>query len=228
MTLKVIGAGLGRTGTLSLKLALEKLGLGPCYHMAELFVDMSRVPLWIAAADGNADWDAIFSGFTSTTDYPACSFWRELIEYYPDAKVLLTVRDADKWFDSTQSTIFSPEMQARIANSPMREVITKTVWKDFGDRIHDRSFMTASFARHNDEVRRGVPQDRLLEFDVRHGWEPLCAFLGVPVPDTPFPRTNSREEVAALRAEMPPDQVPSPEQMRAMMRERLRKAREAL
>ena len=226
MTLKVIGAGLGRTGTLSLKLALEKLGLGPCYHMAELFVDMSRVPLWIAAADGNPDWDAIFSGFVSTTDYPACSFWRGLIEHYPDAKVLLTVRDADKWFDSTQATIFSPEMKARIASSPMLEVVTKTVWKDFGDRIHDRDFMTASFARHNDEVRRGVPKDRLLEFDVRQGWEPLCEFLGVPVPDTPFPRTNSREEVAALRAQAPPDQ--SPEQMQAMMRERLRRAREAL
>ena len=105
MTLKVIGAGLGRTGTMSLKLALERLGLGPCYHMAELIMNPERTPLWIAAADGKPDWEAVFAGYSSTTDYPACLYWRELAAAYPNAKVILTKRDREKWFESTQATI---------------------------------------------------------------------------------------------------------------------------
>jgi len=219
VALKVIGAGLGRTGTLSLKLALEQLRLGPCYHMAEVMLDPSRIPLWIAAADGQPDWDAIFDGFASTTDYPACSFWRELIVQYPDARVLLTVRDADKWFESTQASVFSPQVRERIRNSPMLELVQKIIWNDFGDGIDDREFMTAKFRQHTEEVRRGVPSDRLLEFDVRQGWQPLCEFLGVPVPDKPFPHANSREEMAALLAEAPP--ASDQEGMQARMREHL-------
>jgi hypothetical protein len=200
MPLKIIGAGLGRTGTMSLKLALEKLGLGPCFHMAELFADPSRVPGWLAAADGHPDWEAVFNGFPATTDYPACSFWRELAAACPQAKVILTVRDPDKWFESTQETIFSEPMSERIRNSPMKSFFEKTVWKAFGDKIHDRAFMTAEFKRHNAEVQNALPKQRVLVYEVKQGWEPLCKFLGVPVPSTPFPHVNSREEMKAMMA----------------------------
>ncbi|HEX7236426.1 MAG TPA: sulfotransferase, partial [Gammaproteobacteria bacterium] len=110
MALKVIGAGLGRTATFSLKFALEHVGLGPCYHMSEVFAGARRnVPLWLDVVRGKPDWDAVFEGFASTTDYPACTYWRELAAFYPNAKVILTVRDADSWFDSVTETIFSPQ-----------------------------------------------------------------------------------------------------------------------
>ena len=197
MTLQVIGVGLGRTGTMSLKLALERLGLGPCYHMAELMMNPERTPLWMAAADGKPDWEAVFAGYSSTTDYPACIYWRELAAAYPKAKLILTKRDKDKWFESTQATIFSEAMTARIVGSPVEPFFHKTVWRDFGKRIHDRAFMTAYFEEHNATVEAEVAKKRLLVYDVAQGWEPLCKFLGVPVPDSPFPKVNSREEMQA-------------------------------
>ena len=227
MTLKVIGVGLGRTGTLSLKLALEKLGLGPCYHMIEVFLDPSRPAQWIAAADGKPDWQAIFKGYSATTDYPACSFWRELVDYYKDAKVLLTVRDADQWFESTQATVFSPAMRARVVGTPMEPFMRKIIWRDFGERIDDRAFMTARFKQHTAEVERAIPKKRLLVYEVGQGWEPLCRFLKCPVPDTPFPHANSREEMQAMLAQAPPPgAVADPQQVQAFIRERLRKLHE--
>ena len=200
MALRIIGAGLGRTGTMSMKLALEQLGLGRCYHMAELIADLSRLPQWLRAADGAPDWEAVFAGFTASVDYPGCTYWRELAAFYPDAKVLLTVRDADDWFDSTQATIFSPPMRARIAGSPMDAFFQKAVFCDFGDRIDDRAFMTEAFERHNAAVRNSVPPERLLVYEVGEGWPRLCEFLGVPVPGAPFPRLNSREEMRRMMA----------------------------
>jgi hypothetical protein len=200
MTLQVIGAGLGRTGTMSLKLALEQLGLGPCFHMAELMMNPQRTPLWIAAADGKPDWDAVFAGYSSTTDYPACLYWRELAKRYPEAKLILTKRDKDKWFESTQATIFSAAMTARIRGTPVEPFFVKTIWRDLGERIHERAFMTAYFEKHNAAVEAGIAKKRLLVYDVAEGWGPLCAFLGVPVPDAPFPKVNSREEMQARMA----------------------------
>ncbi len=197
MPLKLIGAGLGRTGTLSLKLALEHLGFGPCYHMTEIFMHPEHAPGWVQAADGRADWESIFAGYASTVDYPGCTFWRELVQRYPTAKVLLSVRDPDQWFDSTQATIFTDESTETLQASPLREFFERTVWQDFHDRVHDRSFMVDLFRRHNAEVERAISQERLLAYNVDQGWEPLCAFLGVPVPYQPFPRANSREEFAA-------------------------------
>jgi hypothetical protein len=197
MGMQVIGAGLGRTGTLSLKIALEQLGFGPCYHMAELMMNPERAPLWIAAADGKPDWDAIFKGYASTTDYPACLYWRELAQKYPDAKLILTKRDKEKWFESTQATIFSEGMSERIRGMPMEPFFEKTVWRDFGARIHDREFMTSYFEKHNAAVEAGVAKKRLLVYDVAQGWEPLCRFLGVAVPAAPFPKVNSREDMQA-------------------------------
>ena len=121
MALTVIGAGLGRTATFSLKFALEHVGFGPCYHMAEVFAGARRnVPLWLEAVQGKPNWEAIFDGYTSTTDYPACTYWRELADFYPDAKVILSVRDPDTWFDSVSETIFSKQMQGLLAGTPLR------------------------------------------------------------------------------------------------------------
>jgi len=209
MTLAVIGAGLGRTATFSLKFALEHLGLGPCYHMSEVFAGARRtVPLWLDAIDGQPDWDAIFDGFASTTDYPACTFWRDLAAYYPDAKVILTVRDADSWFDSVSETIFSEGMQGSLVGSPTGDMMQGVIFDAFGDRVRDREFMTEWFARRNQAVIDALPPERLLVFSPKDGWEPLCAFLGVAVPDGPFPRVNSRDEINAnsdKQGGLPPD-----------------------
>ena len=209
MGLKIIGAGLGRTGTMSLKLALEQLGFGPCYHMAEVFAGGRRnVPLWLDVVRGNPDWDAVFAGYQSTTDYPACTYWRELTALYPDAKVILTVRDAESWFDSVSETIFSPQMQGSLAGSPVGAMMQGVIFEAFGDRVTDRAFMTDWFTRRNQTVIDSMPADRLLVFSPKEGWGPLCAFLGVSVPNAPFPRVNSRDEikqVTANRGGLPPD-----------------------
>ena len=200
MPLKVIGAGLGRTATFSMKFALEHLGLGPCYHMSEVFAGARKnVPLWVDVVNGNPDWDAIFDGYLSTTDYPACSYWRELAECYPDAKVVLTVRDPDSWFDSVSETIFSEQMQGSLAGTPAEAMMQGAIFDAFGGRVKDRAFMTDWFERRNEAVIDGLPPERLLVYSPKQGWEPLCAFLGVPVPDGPFPRVNSRDEISQVR-----------------------------
>jgi hypothetical protein len=199
MTLKVIGAGYPRTGTSSLKLALEQLGLGPCHHMREIIMDPRSAAPWVEAADGRPDWERIFDGYQSCTDAPGCTFWRELADHYPEAKVLLSVRDPDEWFDSTQATVFSDQMLGSPSKSPLGEFFEKCVTTEFAEHIHDRDFMLAQFERRKQEVMAAFPTERLLVFDVREGWEPLCAWLGVPVPDTAFPHSNSREEMMQIR-----------------------------
>jgi len=209
MPLKVIGAGLGRTATFSVKFALEHLGLGPCYHMSEVFAGARKnIPLWLDVVNGKPDWDTIFDGYQSTTDYPACSYWRELADYYPDAKVVLTVRDAASWFDSVSETIFSEQMQGSLAGSPVEVMMKGVVFDAFGDRVKDRLFMTDWFERRNQKVIDALPPERLLVYSPKEGWEPLCSFLGVPVPNQPFPRINSREELSQTSREhggLPPD-----------------------
>lgn len=200
MPLKLIGAGFGRTATLSLKVALEQIGFGPCYHMAEVMMNPSCAAHWIRAADGDPDWETVFSGYAATVDFPGCTFWRELSRFYPQAKVLLSVRDPGKWFESTQATIFSENAIRMLSGTPMREFLEKAAWNVFGGHIHDRDFMVAAFKQHTADVEREIPKDRLLVYEASQGWEPLCEFLDVPVPDTPFPRVNSREEMAALMA----------------------------
>jgi len=193
MALKVIGSGLGRTGTMSTKLALEQLGFAPCHHMVEVFMNPDTVPLWIDAGSGRPNWDAIFGGYAAMVDHPGCAYWRQLMEHYPDAKVLHTVRDPDKWFDSTQATIFNPDREPPPADTPMGTFMGQLfAW--YGGDMHDRGFMTDFFRRHTEAVLAGVPKERLLVFEVKDGWAPLCDFLGVPVPDTPYPRENSTED----------------------------------
>jgi hypothetical protein len=209
MALKVIGAGLGRTATFSMKFALEHLGLGPCYHMSEVFCGTRRtVPLWLDVVDGKPDWDAVFDGFQSTTDYPACTYWREIATHFPEAKVVLTVRDADSWFDSVSETIFSEGMQGSLKGSPTGDMMQGVIFDQFGGDLRDRGYMTDWFDRRNQAVIDALPPERLLVYSPKQGWEPLCAFLGVPVPDGPFPKVNSRDELSAHTDEqhgLPPD-----------------------
>jgi hypothetical protein len=196
--MKVIGAGLGRTGTLSLKFALEHVGFGPCYHMAEFFAHLpEHLPLWLGAADGRPDWDAIFEGYVSTVDYPGCTYWRDLVAKWPEAKVILTVRDPDSWFESASSTVLSHRSRAMLGAPGVKRFFEATVHRDFGDRSDDREFMTDYFRRWNEAVIAEVPPEKLLVFQAKDGWEPLCEFLDVPVPREPYPRVNSREDMAA-------------------------------
>jgi hypothetical protein len=209
MPLSVIGAGLGRTATFSMKFALEHLGLGPCYHMSEVFAGARKnISLWLNVVNGNADWDTIFDGYQSTTDYPACTYWRELAEHYPDAKVVLTVRDPNNWFNSVSQTIFSEQMQGPLAGSTAEAMMQGVALDAFGDRVNDRAFMTDWFERRNQNVIDALPPERLLVYSPKEGWAPLCSFLGVPVPEGPFPRVNSRDELEQASNEqggLPPD-----------------------
>jgi hypothetical protein len=201
MTLKVIGAGLGRTGTMSLKLALERLGLGRCYHMVEVFQIPEAVGQWTDVGEGRgADWETIFAGYSATVDWPAATYWRELADRYPDAKVILTHRDPKAWFRSTQQTIFAQGMEAA-DQGPFSRMAGAVVGSMFDGRLHDEDHVIAVFNAHNEAVKRAIPPERLLVYEVSEGWAPLCAFLGVAVPDEPMPKTNSTEEFQArLRA----------------------------
>ncbi|WP_342805988.1 sulfotransferase family protein [Alteromonas sp. M12] len=194
MTIKIIGAGMGRTGTASLKVALETLGLGQCYHMTEVLKNPKTATDWINAAEGNADWDKIFNGYTATVDNPGCNYWKELADYYPQGKVILTVRDADKWFESTSETIHSSAFAGFIKNSPFGEMVQKTVWDIMENRMDDRKYMIDFFNNRTAEIIDYIAPERLLVYKVSEGWEPLCNFLDIPVPDTKFPRINSRDE----------------------------------
>ncbi len=200
MALEIIGAGFGRTGTNSLKLALEHLGFGPCHHMFEIRDNPELLPDWAAVARGAApDWDRMFEGYRSQVDWPGAKYWRELAAYYPDAKVILTVRDPDAWFDSVQATI-APLIAGRGTHpvphlNAICDMAYDTLVKPtFDDRLTDRAHATQVFRDHIAEVQATIPADRLLTFDLGDGWAPLCAFLGVDVPDIGFPKTNSSKE----------------------------------
>ncbi len=201
MALKVIGAGFGRTGTHSLKIALEMLGFAPCYHMVEVFTHEGHSQAWEAAARGETiDWDALIGPYKSAVDWPASYFWRELAAMYPDAKIVLTERDADAWYKSISQTIFEfmgqevDETQlpplVRAQRKMGRYIVSGKV---FGGRT-DKEHVIDVYRRNGEAVRREVPPERLLTFDAPQGWAPLCKFLGVPVPDAPFPLTNTTEE----------------------------------
>ncbi|MHB1084923.1 MAG: sulfotransferase family protein [Thiobacillus sp.] len=202
MALKIIGAGMGRTGTASLKVALEALNMGPCYHMTEVLKNPGYTKAWINVAEGNIDWDTIFSGYSATVDNPGCNYWKELASHYPEAKVILTTRDANKWFDSTNETIHSAEFARFMKNSPFGEMIQKTMWDRMDNRMQDKAHMVEFFNRHSAEVIGSIPAERLLVYQVSDGWEPLCEFLDVPVPDMEFPRINSRNETKELLASL--------------------------
>ena len=207
VSLKIIGSGLGRTGTATLKAALEQLGF-PCHHMIEVFMHQESIPLWVDAFNGKANWSAIYKGYMATVDYPGAIFWRELVKEYPDALVLHSVRDPDEWFESTQATIFAPGSPADTAPPPFKDMF-QGLFRAIKINIHDRASMLEYFHRHSAEVQSEIPAQKLLVYDVREGWAPLCRFLDLPVPATPFPKLNTRQEfqarVAARGSTIPTD-----------------------
>ena len=210
--LEVIGAGFGRTGTLSLKRALEDLGLGPTYHMQEVWKHPSHVREWHRfALTRSTDWDRLFRRYRSGVDFPVSCAWRELCARYPDAKVVLTVRDPERWWASTASTIYTsrtmfPAWLRRTVPHTARylDMNDRLIWDGlFDGRFEDRDHATEVFRRHIDTVVATVPPERLLVFDVAEGWAPLCRFLGVPEPAHRFPALNdaatTRRVLGAIR-----------------------------
>ena len=213
--MKVIGAGFGRTGTTSLKAALERLGFDPCYHMTEVFAHPDHADFWVAAWRGEpVDWDGVLGDYEATLDWPACTFYEELMEQHPDARVLLSVRDPERWYESTRSTIY--ELTKLIEGSTISRVIfglvsllvfggftgrrsrlaNDLIWEGtFDGRFEDKAYAIGVFERHNEEVKRHVPPERLLVYEVKEGWGPLCEFLDVPEPDEPFPRLNDTAQM---------------------------------
>jgi hypothetical protein len=209
MALEVIGAGFGRTGTMSLKVALEELGFGPCYHMTEVFEHPEHAELWRAAAQGEPiDWDEMFHEYRAAVDWPSAAFYKELMARYPDAKVILTVRDPDRWYESTRTTIYG---MSGASSSPLFSLaamfvprirrirgavrmVSKLAWEDmFGGRFEDKEHAIEVFEGWNGEAKERVPAERLLVYEVKEGWGPLCEFLGVQAPDKPFPHLNDAE-----------------------------------
>jgi hypothetical protein len=198
----VIGAGLGRTGTYSLKAALNQLGLGPCHHMEEVMHAMPhQVPLWNAALAGRPDWKATFEGYGSAVDWPTASFFRELAAAYPDAKFVLSTRTPESWAESFGATIYTVLQGVDKAPPDKRDwldMVVKVVARAGFPMGLDRDGLIKGFLAHEAAVKQAIPASRLLVFDVKQGWAPLCAFLGKPVPAEPFPRTNDREQFFQL------------------------------
>jgi hypothetical protein len=200
MTLKVIGAGFGRTGTASLKMALEKLLGGPCYHMSEVLGKPGQVDLWLDVVAGKPDWPAIFGDYEATVDFPACTYWRELADFYPDAKIVLSVRDAERWFESTQKTIFSKRMQGYQTGTKWGGMAKATIDDHVGGDLNDKDAVIGAYEAHNAAVKAAFGPERLLVFEAKDGWEPLCEFLDKPVPDEPYPNINSSAEFESVWA----------------------------
>jgi hypothetical protein len=205
MSLKVVGAGFGRTGTLSLKVALERIGFGPCYHMVEVFPRPEHVAMWHRLAfEQSMDWDEIFRGFHATVDWPAARWWREIAAHFPDAKVLLSVRDPEAWYKSVTDTIYQPMKSPAPDGVPelvrlQSEMARKAILGEtFDNRFEDKAHAIEVFRKHNQAVRDAIDPARLLVFDVREGWGPLCRFLEVPIPDEPFPRLNDTATFQAM------------------------------
>ncbi len=207
MGLKIIGAGFGRTGTQSLQRAIEMLGFGPCHHMYEVRRNPGLTAAWQAIVDGRpADWDAVFKGYESTVDWPASAYWREISARYPQAKVILTVRDPAEWYDSMLQTIVpsatlgaevDPDPNGRAGSELIRKVALDGI---FQGRIADRAFALQRFEDHRKAVIAAIRPDQLLVMDVREGWSPLCTFLGVTVPDQPFPSGNTVSDFRARKS----------------------------
>lgn len=211
MSIQVIGTGMGRTGTHSLKLALEILGFGKCYHMAELFEHPEGLVHFEKAEKGeDADWDTLFTGYNSAVDYPVTRYYKQLMQKYPDAKMIHTIRDSESWYASASKTIiwaskpslgrmlklmiklpFSPGLRKQM---PVLKYNGKLIELEFGKDCFNKEKVIEHFNKHNEEVLRFVPKEKLLVFNPKDGWEPLCNFLSVPLPSTPFPKTNSRDE----------------------------------
>ena len=201
MSLKIIGVGFGRTGTYSMKLALEQLGFGPCHHMYEVIGQKGQAQYWQAAKEGKlTDWQTVFQGFQATVDWPGAAFWQQITDTFPDARVLLTIRSPESWYNSISKTIF-PYLEQRLADLPsgyggevVRMAHELIIGGVFAGNITDRDHVISVYNTHNKEVMATVPKERLLVHQLGEGWEPLCNWLNVPIPETDYPKRNSQEE----------------------------------
>lgn len=208
MTVEMIGAGFGRTGTLSLKFALEKIGFDKCYHMMEVGFNPGHRELWLDAAAGReVDWHGIMQGYKATVDWPTANFWQEQRAAFPDAKVILSRRDSDKWYDSVMNTIWKVSSGGEHSDDPERragaEMAFKVIWDPvFDRRMDDRQHVIACYEAHNQKVMDSVPADQLLVYEPGQGWEPLCTFLGVAIPEGDYPSVNSTEEFTSRWAKI--------------------------
>ncbi len=195
MSLQIIGAGFGRTGTLSFKAALEQLGFGPCYHMHEVRKNEGHDRMWKAAAEaGDYAWPELLGDYRSAVDWPASYFWRQLAAAYPDAKVILTVRDPDRWYDSISKTILPSLSRPRKDPDDPRMASYIILERIFSGRLDDRAHAIDVFNANTRAVETEIPPERRLTYQASDGWQPLCRFLDVPVPDTPYPNVNSTAE----------------------------------
>ena len=204
MALQVIGAGFGRTGTNSLKLALQELGFSKCHHMREVMGNRKQVEAWHALSRGEkVDWDRVFEGYGASCDWPSSAYWEELYQYYPESKVILSARDEERWYGSVIGTIYQVSaavpkwMMLVIPHVRMvKEMIDTTIWNGiFGGRFEDKAHAIQIYRENAERVKRVVAPDRLLICEAKDGWEPLCAFLNVPVPETPYPHVNEAAEM---------------------------------
>jgi Sulfotransferase domain len=195
MELAVVGAGVGRTGTHSLKLALEQLLDAPCHHMLEILGDPDQIPAWTDAIEGRpVDWSTMLTRYRAIVDWPGGAFWRELSAANPNALVLLSVRDPEAWYRSAANTIFLTFESMPPEVAPWMNEVRRLLRDRFSDRFDDPTAMIDAFERHNDTVRAEVPASRLLEWTPEDGWAPICERLGLPVPAEPFPVTNTTNE----------------------------------
>jgi hypothetical protein len=209
MPLSIIGTGFGRTGTLSLKHALQLLGLDPCYHMVEVAQNPGHAALWSAAHDGaRTDWDALFASYRATVDWPSTAFWRDIVDHFPSARVIHSERPAAAWYASVKNTIYQvmknpTPPQAPPAFHEQLEMARKVILRGvFDDRFEDEARAIAIYEAHNARVKREIAPERLLVYQPGQGWEPLCKFLGVAIPETPYPKVNTTEDFIARR--LPP------------------------
>ena len=216
MTLKVVGAGFGRTGTLSLKLALERLGFGPCYHMMESVHHPEHMAPWRDAAAGRpVDWAALLKGYQAAVDWPACNYWRQQLAAFPDAKVILTERDAERWRTSIMNTIYPSSQRARREAQQTGDALAlersamvyEVIWEGvFDGRMDDKEHVIQCYLAHNQRVKEAVPAEQLLVIAPGAGWPPLCDFLGVAQPAEPYPKVNSTDEFRARVVNLPSSQ----------------------
>ena len=195
MTLQIVGAGAGRTGTHSLKVALEQLLGGTCHHMVECFGRPDQIAGFTAAVDGEpVDWTALMADFTAMVDFPGSLFWREIAAANPDAPILLSTRDADGWYTSASNTIFLSMDSAPPEMQPWMQTVKRMLHDRFSDDFENKDAMIAAYEEHNAAVRSEVPAERLIDWTAGDGWGPICAALNVPVPEEPFPVTNTTKE----------------------------------
>jgi hypothetical protein len=220
MSIKIIGAGFPRTGTTTLKRSLEMLGYEKCYHMKELLTKPEMLPHWLSMENtGTMDWDTLYKGYSASVDLPAYPYYKEHLERYPDAKIILTVRPFESWYKSVHSTIWQAgpqnlaqklQMMGRMAFNPrLRKVIScikfvrRHLWdQQFQGRFEDKAFVEKIFHQHIEGVKADVPAEKLLVYDVRDGWEPLCQFLDLPIPTEALPHLNKRENFKTMLAEL--------------------------